>query len=424
MSYREALNRKPIQTLLALTWLIVAHPAGGQGIGPTSATGLPPAYVSRGDEVEKRYKAHRENLEGFFKRFGAVLDTAAPELKKKILPPADVPYGYGILPAINPDPPATKQTRIRLSPFSWRRTDSVITRERDSLVLLETRLERVPSLAPNDRHAEYAAIADEYRKLGNGQRFIANLVQYNRLWQSEITRRSSVYQQEKLRQDAAIKRQELLDSIAHGKKSNATMKKSLDSVTAIVDEAIRKSVTPSYITVSHPDAHRWIVNVPMYTDIDDAAWLDKARTAIEDGWHVRDGADEFRVKLDIRRVTKQQLYPAGDAPKKGAHIDISKHTDRFPPGRAILTTGGNLTYIWGRAMIIGPHALARRVLVHEFGHLLGFKDGYFRASRGESADGYQVVEVILVPDEIVAAPEDGHARREHFEQLLAERVAH
>jgi hypothetical protein len=52
---------------------------------------------------------------------------------------------------------------------------------------------------------------------------------------------------------------------------------------------------------------------------------------------------------------------------------------------------------------------------------LGFKDGYFRGYREGGADGYEVIEVILDPDEVVSAPEGGRVRRQHFEQVLAEK---
>jgi hypothetical protein len=53
--------------------------------------------------------------------------------------------------------------------------------------------------------------------------------------------------------------------------------------------------------------------------------------------------------------------------------------------------------------------------------MLGFKDGYFRGYRDQGSDGYEVLEVILDPDEVVCAPEHGRVRRQHFEQVLDEK---
>jgi len=401
--------------ILSLLCAALPAVASGQAAGTSR-----PAYLRRGDQVDARYQSHRRSLERFFNRLSAVLDREAPDLKSKILPPAPVPYGYQILPKILNDPQENPQKRIKLSPFSWSRTDSVISREADSLALLSARLDKVAQMKAGDRHKEYSAIADAYRTLDNGQRFISNLIQYNRFWQGEIARRPIVYMHEKEMQEAALARESLLDSTsAAGEKLDPMIQRQLDSVTRVLDSALRKNPTESYVHAWHPSAYQWIVEVPMYTDINDSGFLEQVRNAIEDGWHVQDGMNDFRVKLDIRHLTPYQLfYPYGVAPPKGAHIDIAKHTDRFPHDGTILTTGGNLTYLFGRAIILGPYPIARRVLVHEFGHLLGFKDAYFRAARGEGPDGYRVVEVILPPEDVVAAPESGHARRAHFEQVL------
>ena len=421
MSYTQTVSATRKALPLALTWLIVAEPIAAQVTGPTSATGAPPAYVTRGNEVENRYQAHRANLDRFYKRIVPILDSAAPELKSKLLPPADIPYGYQILPTLFPNPTQTKQGRIKLSPFSWSRTDSVITREADSLVLLENRLDKTASLDTAARRSEYASIADEYRRLVYGQRFIADLVQYNRLWQSEIARLPGPYANARRLQDAAIERQRILDSLASAQSSaDPRPKLRIAMLSQILDSATRKAPAPAYVRVTHPSEHQWIVNVPLYTDITDSGFVEQVRSVIESGWHVQDNGDDFVLKLDIKRISPATLYPQGDIPAKGAHIDVPKHVDRFPKDGGVLTTGSNTTYVWGKAILIGPHGIARRVLVHEFGHLLGFQDGYFRSSRGESADGYRVVEVILDPESIVAAPEYGYVTRQHFDQLIGE----
>ncbi|MEO7683730.1 MAG: hypothetical protein ABIU86_07300 [Gemmatimonadaceae bacterium] len=387
----------------------------------TSATPAP--YLVRGDEVDKRYQLHRQNLERFVNRFSAVLDKEAPDLKQKLLPPAHLPFGYQILPVLQPDAPqTTKQSRVVLSPFSWHRTDSIIDSNRDKLSALEARLDKTSQMSVDDRLREYSAMTGEYRKLVDGQKFIASLVQYNRLWQSEIARLPQAYARARVLQDAALERQSLLDSIpVAGETFKANVQPRLDSLSRMLDSATRKSPTPAYVRVTHPSDHEWIVVVPTYTDITDSVFLEQARTAIEDGWHVRDGTDDFAVKLDIRRMSVSQLYPNGDAPAKGMHMDIAKHVARFPADGAILTSGANTTYVFGRAVLVGPHALPRRILVHEFGHMLGFRDGYFRSYRDQGTDGYQVLEVILPPLEIVATPENGKARRKHFEQMLLEK---
>lgn len=393
--------------------------AGTPSSAATIAKGAPrPAYITRGDEIQSRYEVHRQNLDRFHSRIIPVYDSIAPNLKSKLLPPADVAFGYQILPTILPDPPNTKPGRVRLSPFSWNRTDSVTTREADSLALLETRFNKASSLPTDERLRELTAIADQYRRLVLGQRFIANLIQYNRLWQGEIARLPAAYEEAKRYQRVAMERQRILDSLTTAKSSDTRVNFRLDSLTRIIDSAVHRAATPSYVRVTHPSTHEWIVNVPLYTDISDSAYVEQFRSAVESGWQTVDGREYYSVKLDIRRIAPEKLYPNGDVPGKASHIDIAKHIERFPSDGAVITTGANSTYVFGRAILLGPHALNRKTLVHEFGHLLGFKDGYFRSYEDSGPDGYRVLEVILPPDAVLSTPEDGKATRQHFEALI------
>jgi hypothetical protein len=109
-------------------------------------------------------------------------------------------------------------------------------------------------------------------------------------------------------------------------------------------------------------------------------------------------------------------------PANGEHINIDAHVKRFPQDGVVLTTGANTTYVYGQSIIVGPHAIPRKTLVHEFGHMLGFRDGYFRSYQDLGENGYNVVEIILDPNDIIATPENGKATRQHFEQILKERL--
>ena len=58
------------------------------------------------------------------------------------------------------------------------------------------------------------------------------------------------------------------------------------------------------------------------------------------------------------------------------------------------------------------------MLAHEFGHVLGLRDAYFRGYRDLGADGYQVMEVVADPDDIMGAPGTGPVLRRHFSKLI------
>jgi len=72
-----------------------------------------------------------------------------------------------------------------------------------------------------------------------------------------------------------------------------------------------------------------------------------------------------------------------------------------------------------RCIVIGPEDIPPRVLAHEFGHILGFKDVYFRGYRDLGADGFEVREVVADSDDIMGDPGTGPVKRRHFEALAA-----
>jgi hypothetical protein len=414
-----------VAMLLIQLTAVHAHAQADTGRTVTSAQ-LPSRapYLLRGDEVEKAYDVYRGQLERFFDALSGQVNQQAPELRPRLVAPAPVAFGYQILPALTPTPaPRARSGGIILSPFSWNRTDSMITRGRDQLATLDSRLEKTAALATDERRREYGLIVDAYLKLVSGQKLMESTIQYNRLWQGDIARRPQIYADARILQGLALERQRVLDSISRvGEHATAELHARVEVLTLRINEAIEKLPAPDFVRADHPDGHRWTLSVPLYTDIVDFAFIDSARAAIEDAWHVSDGADDYSVVLEIHSVSPSQLYPDGNVPAKGAHVDVADHVRRFPSGGAVLTTGGNSIYALGRSIILGPHTIPRSALAHEFGHVLGFKDGYFRSYRDRGVDGYEVLEVILDPESVVAAPENGRVRREYFDQLLHEKL--
>ena len=73
-----------------------------------------------------------------------------------------------------------------------------------------------------------------------------------------------------------------------------------------------------------------------------------------------------------------------------------------------------------RGIIVGPHDIARNVLAHEFGHMLGFVDRYFRGYRDRGPEGFEVLEVVIDPEDIMSG--GGQVGRHHFERILSARL--
>jgi len=57
-------------------------------------------------------------------------------------------------------------------------------------------------------------------------------------------------------------------------------------------------------------------------------------------------------------------------------------------------------------------------LAHEFGHILGFSDGYVRGYKDLGENGFQIMEVVSDPNDIMAAPLTGVVLPSHFEMML------
>jgi hypothetical protein len=72
----------------------------------------------------------------------------------------------------------------------------------------------------------------------------------------------------------------------------------------------------------------------------------------------------------------------------------------------------------GRYVALAPGDLSTRTLAHEFGHVLGFRDGYIRGYRDLGERGFEILELTSVFDDIMSAPRDGHVRPAHFRLLI------
>jgi hypothetical protein len=70
------------------------------------------------------------------------------------------------------------------------------------------------------------------------------------------------------------------------------------------------------------------------------------------------------------------------------------------------------------AIVLGSQPITARVLAHEFGHVLGFRDRYVRGYEDLGKDGFQVLEIVVDEKDIMAGTSHGAVQRNHFLQLL------
>ncbi len=417
----------------------------------------PPAYVQRGDAVEARYKTYKDRLQRFYDTLCARVKVEAPDLYPKLAhaPPKPAVYGYGLLPKLlplpTPGPTPAQRPRARSAWYTWPWTEQKIDTEIKKLDGLTTDLERIPTLPANERRSLCEKLVNEYPRLPEAQRNIDDHVQYNRLWQPAIAGDRAGYDRGTHLHDAVLERQAIIDAL--DATDDAAFRKALDTIqnvdrtrsraqlepdlrareVALANEihaVIDQIKPPDFLRVERRSPHLWVVHVPVYTDIDDAAFRSGFQEAVESVWHVRDGDDEFRLELSITYISPEALYRkrtgcetgAEDQcrpPKKGDHIDLAAHAGLFPPNGARLTTGAGITHVINAAIVLGPSDAGPHLLAHEFGHMLGFRDEYFRGYHDLGPDGFQVMEVVAEPDDVMGNPGGGPARRQQFEKLIA-----
>ncbi len=384
-----------------------------------SAAPAPEPWVARGDEVEASYKSYTARLDRFYASFTDLLKKEAPDL---IPPePAPVAHGYQLLPKLLPDAaPSAKLPRAEIRAYTWPWTRAMIGREAEKLDALEAGLARARTAPTPDRRALYAKLVTDYSPLPVGKIMIDNHIQYNRLWQNNIAANRAFYDRQTILENAVVERQAVRDALeAPGDAaSRRALQSREEALSRDIHDATDEISPPAFIRVERPTPHSWIVRIPFVTDIEDEKFLQSFRSAVESSWHMTDGEDDYRVAVSITRISTARLYQGSSTPppKTGDPIDIPKHLALFPPGSAVLTTGATITYVTGaHCIVIGTNELKPHDLAHEFGHILGFKDVYFRGYKDLGVEGFDVQEVIAGVDDIMGS---GPVRKGHFTRLI------
>lgn len=424
---------------LAMSGALLTEPySKDPSLDATPATLL----ISRGHLVQKHYKTYAKRVEAYYESLVGALKVNAPDLLPVLESPKPPRRGFQILPKIiaAAKAPEPGPRPAQFAWYSWPWTDRLIDSGFMEVVFFQAELNRAALLTSAARRSIYEKLARGYPQIRAKQENIDAHIQYNDLWQTAIAANRAGYDRETSLYYAVLERQAILDALkapneaavamalagferADYTQSLAETKGGLLErerlLARIIHGATEALSTPTFVRVEHRGPGLWILHVPFYTDIADANFVRSVKESIEKIWRVSDGDDEFRVEVDIVFVPVEQLYPAGRRPpQKGQKIDAREHIALFPPDRAVFTTGALTTHVHGRAIILGPHDLTARVLAHEFGHILGFKDSYFRGYRDLGKNGFQVMEVVAELNDIMGAPVTGRVLRRHFERVL------
>ena len=241
-------------------------------------------------------------------------------------------------------------------------------------------------------------------------------VQHNRFWQKEIAGDKKRFDRLTRLYDAMRE----LHSIRVKLGEAAALPVREQELATTLNENRMPLRTASFLKVLHLQPRLWLIQVPLYTDIRSEEFIQDCVQTIERVWHVKDGDSEFRLEILLHSLDPNDLYSPDDPPAKATHIDVAAHVARFPKDGGVLTTGASSTYaIAGRYVSLGPEEISTSVVAHEFGHILGFRDGYFRGYRDIGVEGYEVLEVVPDPTDIMNSPGLGQVQHSHFEALIS-----
>jgi hypothetical protein len=400
-----------------------------------------PAYIERGRRVQDHYQTYSNRLAEYYKALVIALRESAPDLLLRLQAPESIRHGYQILPGLISEVPQQTHPGPQSIGYSWPWTDRLIDQGWREIVRAEAELRRARALHGSQSRLVFERLALDFRKMGERHRNIDAHVHYNRFWQAAIAADRAGYDRETTLHNEVLERQGIVDGLkkldaAFGRFSAAlkrfqapptmteitnNLRKREAFLTRRLNDVTNHVRTPSFVGLEH-HANEWIFRVPVYTDIEDQPFVASAKKIIESAWQLQDGLNSFRVQLDISHVSTDILYADSPKPIAGQRIDMVQHLGRFPAGAAILTSGGATTHVQDYAIILGPHSMAPRVLAHEFGHILGFRDNYIRGYKDLGENGFQVMEVVADPNDIMGAPATGSVRRDHFETILKSKL--
>jgi len=412
----------------AILFLFVLQP-GHDGCATSPNAVSVPAYVRRGLEVEKHFAAYSNRLARYYESLSRELKQRAPDLLVHLEPPPVIQHGYQILPAITFD--ADPETAAYAYPvaYSWPWTDRLIDIQLRDIATSEAELRRAGSADSSLSRPALEQLALNYRAQSRRRQNIDAHVQYNHLWQAAIAADRAAYDQATALEYQVIERRKIADQLNHlGLKLGVRVESSTSSpavrlqarealLSQQINQAFSRMNTPGFVQLENTN-DEWIIHVPLFTDIADEEFVNKVKHIIETTWRLTERATTFRVELNVAYVPAYTLYGEGNLPSPSQQIDIARHLQRFPSGGAVLTTGALTTHVQGQAIVLGPHTIPAKVLAHEFGHILGFRDRYIRGYKNLGENGFQVTEVMADPEDIMSATSQGLVLPAHFASLV------
>ena len=318
-------------------------------------------------ELDARASATAEWLRELHPGLRRRVAAERPEWLSRLSPPPAVPVGYGRLPELGPDRPATSGAPALETRYDMSKLDAWLDRERRAIRKLEQALET--------EHYDLENAVEGYASRAENSRRVRQHVAYHGLWQDDVVDHPNRWLRP-LRLLARYQRDSETDQIQQAREQ--------------LDAALSRFTASDRIKPRCEDSEL-VLMVPLITDIEDAEFLATFEFAIDQHWNESEAlsAAGVRIVVEWDRRTPRDVYPQGP-PEPGSAITLVSHLARFPTYGFVMTTGARSTHVRGRAIVIGSARTTRRTLAHEFGHLLGFGDRSCSLPRSTSATSGRV----------------------------------
>lgn len=292
-------------------------------------------------------------------------------------PPTDRPPGWGVLPERRDDGPFTTQTPRERSYALRGISVNFVSAFRDGRILADRTARR--------QEANLESAVQDYERLSKDLTNLVDHLSYHEHWQAQVLTSEAFY----------VDRNEIVAAVREMTELSAS-DGDPDRIAALreqVREGTSRIDVAKGLAIEHAGDGSLVLPVTVHTDVDDAEFREVFLTAIDEAWNKAEASlsRRFTLRVDFEVHAVDDLYPE-DAPEKGDAIVLDDHVARFPPDGLVMTTGAASTHAWkGRSLLLGPAPITPRTLAHEFGHLLGFDDGYVRGFDGDPDDAFGVV---------------------------------
>ena len=315
--------------------------------------------------------------------------------------------GYRVLPRLQDDPGLAAVTPHKMVYSLENISTAYAWAIRDASVLARIAVERPEEpLAP---------LVGRYERLRKKRQNLEEHIAYHAYWQDQVTLEAEFF----------AERNEILALVEewHLIRENGADPTRREVVRREWSERLAPFGATEGLTLERHADGALVLPVTVTTDIEDELFLARFEKAVEVAFSESAAALErrFRIALSIVRVQADELYPEG-APARASEIVEENHRARFPANALVLTTGAKSTHSYvGRTIQLGADPMPPRTLAHEFGHLLGFRDAYLRASTGDptSAFGAQLVEWTGLLDDLMGDARRGRVTPEMIDRLIA-----